>query len=86
MGDGYLKKGDNIIRIFTNSFTKLDVERLASAITNKLGIETRAVHDRRGQYMLAISRSQLDKVRELISPHMHPSMLYKLGLDSAPAP
>lgn len=82
MGDGNLKKGDNIIRIYTNSFTKLEVERLASAITNKLGIETRAVHDRRGQYILVISKSQLDKVRELISPHMHPSMLYKLGLDS----
>jgi hypothetical protein len=32
------KKADNIIRIYTNSFTKLDVEKLAFAITNKLGI------------------------------------------------
>ena len=82
MGDGNLKKGDNIIRIFTNSFTKLDVEKLASAITDKLGIVTKAVHDRKGQCMLSISRNQLDKVRELISPHMHPSMYYKLGLTS----
>jgi len=42
-GDGNLKKGDNIIRIYTNSFTKSDVEKLAQAITNKLGIETKAV-------------------------------------------
>jgi len=32
--------------------------------------------------MLTISRTQLDKVRELIGPHMHPSMSYKLGLSS----
>jgi hypothetical protein len=80
MGDGNLKKGDNIIRIYTNSFTKLDVENLASVITSKLGIETKAVHDRNGQYMLTISKAQLDKVRELLAPHMHESMLYKLGL------
>jgi hypothetical protein len=85
MGDGNLKKGDNIIRIYTNSFTKPDVERLASAITSKLGIETKAVHDRNDQYMLTINRMQLDKVRELIGPHMHPSMYYKLGLDSTPS-
>ena len=94
MGDGNLKKalaapvalgccaGDNIIRIYTNSFTRPDVERLASAITSKLGIETKAVHDRNDQYMLTINRMQLDRVRELIGPHMHPSMYYKLGLDS----
>lgn len=75
VGDGNLKKG-----IYTNSFTKLDVEKLASAITSKLGIVTKAVHDRNNQYMLTISRTQLDKVRELIGPHMHPSMSYKLGL------
>jgi len=68
--------------IYTNSFTKLDVEKLASAITSKLGIVTKAVHDRNNQYMLTISRTQLEKVRELIGPHMHPSMSYKLGLSS----
>ena len=74
--------GENIIRIYTNSFTKLDVENLDSAITSKLGIVTRAVHDRNNQYMLRISRTQLEKVREIIGPHMHPSMSYKLGLSS----
>lgn len=82
MGDGNFKKGDNIIRIYTNSFTKLEVEMLASAITSKLGIVTKAVHDRNDQYMLTINRAQLDKVRELIGPHIHPSMSYRLGLDS----
>lgn len=82
MGDGNLKKGDDIIRIYTNSFTKLEVEMLAYAISNKLGIITRAVHDRNGQYMLCISKSQLGKVRTQIEAHMHPSMLYKLGISN----
>lgn len=82
MGDGNLKKGDNIIRLYTNSFSKLDVEKLAAAIASKLGIEAKAVHDRNDQYMLTISKAQLPKVRELIGPHMHPSMSYKLGLSS----
>lgn len=80
MGDGNLKKGDNIIRVYTNSFTKTEVEKLASAITVKLGIVAKAAHDRNGQYMITISKSQINKVMFLIGPHMHPSMLYKLGI------
>jgi hypothetical protein len=80
MGDGNLKKGESIIRIYTNSFTRLEVEMLASTITSRLGIETKAVHDRNGQYMLSIKKSQIEKVRLLLSPYMHPSMAYKLGI------
>lgn len=83
MGDGNLKLPDLIIRIYTNSFTKEEVERLALAITNKLNIRTRAVHDRNGQYMLAISKDQLPLVRVLLTAHMHPSMYYKLGLEQS---
>lgn len=81
MGDGNTaKKGDNIIRIYTNSFTKTEVEKLASAITVKLGIVAKATYDRNGQFMISISKSQINKVMFLIGPHMHPSMLYKLGI------
>jgi hypothetical protein len=59
-----------------------DVEKLAFAITSELAIETKTVHDRNGQYMLTISKSQLSKVIDLVSPYMHPSILYKLGLNS----
>ena len=80
MGDGNIKLPDHIIRIYTNSFTKEEVERLASAITNKLGVVTRAVIDRNDQYMLTISKDQLLNVRQLVLPYMHNSMYYKLGL------
>lgn len=80
MGDGNLKGGKGIIRIYTNSFTKLEVEKLAFTITSKLDIKTKAVHDRNGQYILTINKSQLNAVRTLIESYMHPSMLYKLDM------
>jgi LAGLIDADG DNA endonuclease family len=85
MGDGNLKPKDKIIRIYTNSFSKKDVERLGNAITNKLGIKIKVVSDRNDQYILTISRNQLDTVKSLILPYMHESMLYKLDLDSTEA-
>lgn len=47
MGDGNYNQG--AIRIFTNSFTKSEVELLTKAITNKLDIETSFRHDRNDQ-------------------------------------
>lgn len=81
MGDGNLKPKDNIIRIYTNSYTKEEVEVLALAITKKLNILTQVFHDRREQYIITISKNQLIKVRELLKPDMHLSMYYKLGIE-----
>lgn len=79
MGDGNLKIKDNIVRIYTNSYSKNDVERLAKAICKKLDIATRVAHDRNNQYILTISKNQLYKLKKTIMPYMHPSMVYKLG-------
>jgi len=74
---------DEIIRIYINSFTKEEVELLASTITVKLNILTKVVHDRNNQYMITFSKSNLPSVRKLIIPNMQPSMYYKLGLKSS---
>jgi LAGLIDADG DNA endonuclease family len=81
MGDGNFKSSDNIIHIYTNSFSKNDVERLGSAFTKKLGIIIKVTYDRNDQYMLTISKDQLKIVRFLTLPYMHNSMVYKLGLN-----
>lgn len=81
MGDGNLKQPDKIIRIYTNSFSKDEVNLLALAIFRKLNIITKVVHDRNNQYIITISRNQLSLTQELLKPHMHPSMYYKLDLD-----
>ena len=92
MGDGNLKTPDQIVpswafgprvaarRIYTNSFTKSEVELLAAAITQKLGIVAKATLDRKCQYMVTISKSQLSSVIAQLKTHMHSSMSYKLGL------
>jgi hypothetical protein len=82
MGDGNLKLPDEIIRIYTNSFTKEEVELLSLAITKKLNILSKVTHDRNNQYMITISKSQLPLVRELTKSYVCPSMYYKLGLES----
>jgi len=82
MGDGNLKPKDNIIRIYTNSFSKKDVELLSTSINNKLGIITKVTYDRNNQYILTISKNQLEAVKTMILPYMHKSMLYKLDLNS----
>ena len=81
MGDGNLKQPDKIIRIYTNSFTHEKVSRLALAITRKLNVLTKVVHDRNNQYMVTISKSQLPLVQEILKPYMHPSMYYKIDLE-----
>lgn len=49
MTDGNFDKSRNRIRIYTNSFKKYEVQNLALAINNKLGIYTGVLHDRKDQ-------------------------------------
>jgi len=47
--DGNFDKGRNRVRIYTNSFTKEEVERLATIINIKLGIYVGVLYDRKDQ-------------------------------------
>lgn len=49
MSDGNYDKGRNRVRIYTNCFKKQEVEELALAIQNNLGIYTGVLHDRNDQ-------------------------------------
>lgn len=49
MTDGNFDKGRNRVRIYTNSYTKEDVEILAKAINDNLNIYTGVLHDRNNQ-------------------------------------
>jgi hypothetical protein len=49
MGDGNFDKGRNRVRIYTNSFTKAQVENLALAIDKKFGIYTGVLQDNKNQ-------------------------------------
>jgi len=49
MTDGHFDKGRNRVRIYTNSYSKEDVKKLALAINEKLKIYTGVLHDRKNQ-------------------------------------
>jgi hypothetical protein len=80
MSDGNFDKNRNRVRIYSNSFTKEDVQILAEAINAKLGIYVGVLHDRKDQWILTIGAKQLDLLRQTVSLHFAPSMLYRLGL------
>lgn len=80
MTDGNFDKNRNRVRIYTNSYSKEDVERLATAINIKLGIYVGVLHDRKDQWILTIGAKQLVKLREIVSPFFESSMLYRIGL------
>jgi hypothetical protein len=80
MTDGNFDKGRNRVRIYTNSYTKEEVERLALAINNKLGIYTGVLHDRNNQWILTIGAKYLNLLRDNVSKYFHKSMLYRIGL------
>lgn len=48
-GDGNFDKNRNRVRIYTNSFKKEEVEKLAFAINNRLNIDTSVLKDKKDQ-------------------------------------
>ena len=80
MGDGNHNKIKKVIRLCTNSFTKSEVELLSRAILNKFGVETRLEYTRNNQYILVVRTTQVPKLQNIVKEHMHPTMLYRIGL------
>jgi|SRR5882672_1992726 len=80
MTDGNFDKGRNRVRIYTNSYTKEEIEIIALAINKKLGIYTGVLHDRKNQWILTIGAKYLNLLRDNVSKHFHKSMLYRIGL------
>lgn len=80
MSDGNFDKSRNRIRIYTNSYSKLEVTKLAESINSNLNIYVGVLHDRKDQWILTIGAKQLETLRNLVKPHFESSMLYRLGL------
>ena len=67
------------VRIATNCFKKQEVELLVRALDSKFNIKS-TLHKNNNNYQLYIKKESIYKLRELVLPHMHKSMFYKLGL------
>jgi len=64
--------------ICTDSFTQTEVKLLVDYITNRYKISC-SIHKSKGRYRIYILAKSVPLVREIVLPHMHQSMLYKLG-------
>jgi LAGLIDADG DNA endonuclease family len=81
MGDGNYNTVKKVIRLYTNSYTKLEVEYLSKALNEKLGIRNRIEKDKLN-YIIVIPTSQVPIVQALVKEHVHPSFYYRIGLQS----
>jgi len=80
MSDGNYDKSRNRVRIYTNSYSKEEVDMLSKALNTKFGIYTAILHDRKDQWIITIGATQLDSLRNLVSPYFHPTLLYRIGI------
>lgn len=64
--------------LHTNSFTKEEVELLIQILKINFELKASLRPRNKGQYTIYMSKSQLSRIRELVSNNIHPSMLYKI--------
>ena len=82
---GWLQSG---VRIACNSFTIKEVEILQSILITKFNLNCTIQNIYLpNKYSIYIKKDSINKLRELVLPHLHKSMYYKLGLVAcAPLP
>nr|QYC94356.1 hypothetical protein [Oedogonium sp. 244] len=81
MGDGYWENSSKTVIICTESFPHDDVSRFIKFIEYKFGLKASRLK-RVNNYRIRFSgkKENIQKLRSLVLPYMHESMLYKLGL------
>lgn len=77
MGDGSYIKGGLVI--CTDSFAMEDVVLLFNVLTIKYGLDC-TIRKLDSAPRIYIKVNSMDKIREIVLPYMHSSMLYKIGI------
>ena len=84
MGDGGWDKSSSRIILHLNNFTKFEVSRIQSILLSKYDLSSYLVKtphsDKDRGYILKIPARNVNKVRELVSDHIYPTLKYKIGL------
>ena len=75
------------VRIATNNFSIQEIELFREIFKSKYNLDctVQLLFKKGGQtpkdkYSLYIKRTSMPKLREMVLPYMHPSILYKFGL------
>ncbi len=77
MDDG--SKHNNGLHLNVYGFSTPDVELLLTILNQKFDLKC-SIHMKAHQCRIYIYTESMDSLKELVLSHMHPSMLYKLGL------
>ena len=84
MGDGGWDKSSSRIILHLINFTKFEVSRIQSILLSKYDLSSYLVKtphsDKDRGYILKIPARNINKVRELVSDHIYPTLKYKIGL------
>jgi hypothetical protein len=78
MGDG--SRRDYGLTLCTDCYTLYDVIRLMNVLIIRYGINSTLQKKRDNQYRIHIRSSSMPLLRSIVTPYMHSSMLYKLGV------
>ena len=70
------------IRLFVNSFTKLEVELLINVLNTKFNLHCsiQTGNKSKTQFLIYIPAKDIDHIKSLVLPYMLPSFYYKLGI------
>lgn len=80
MGDG--ARSGNGLLLCTDSFSLKDIIRIMNVLIIKFDLECTLRTNQHGYFRIAIKTKSMIKLRAIVLPHMHPSMYYKLGINS----
>lgn len=64
----------------TQSFTKEEVLLLIKVLDEKFGLIGNLRPRRSGQFVIYFSQRKITKIREIVAPYIHSSMLYKVTI------
>ena len=78
MGDGVARPIG--LQLCTDSYLLQDTLRLLNVLIIRYELNCSLHKKRSGQYRIYISSKSMPLLRSIVSPYMHSSMLYKIGL------
>ena len=74
---------NNGVRISTNCFKLKEVKLLRDVLSPKYNLETTIQNiSKKNQYSLYIKKQSLNKLKSIVGPYIHTSMLYKINMDN----
>lgn len=77
--DGTFARKNKTVILCTNSFLESEVCSLMAVLSNKFGLNCYKYNHGNG-FRIAIRKSSLVQIQELVRSHVHNTMLYKIGL------